>query len=399
MHEHAELGVAAHWRYKEGGPNDPAFDRKVAVMRQLLDAGEDRLDDETLLESFQSATSEDRVYALTPKGQVIDLTLGATVLDFAYHVHTEVGHHCRGAKVNGRIVPLTYQLATGERVEILTGKEPRPSRDWLNPRLGFIHGARARAKVRHWYKREGHDEHLRQGRELVESELKRMGLAVADLDGVPARFQYRSLEDLFAAVGNGDLAVAQVASAAERLRNDRERPDDDGLVVRKPKADPGAANRRVSDVTIEGVGGLMTNMARCCQPLPGDPVVGYITRGRGVTIHRDDCRNVLRWQAEDSQRLLQVRWGARPEARYRAGVLIRAFNRRELFKDISSALASADINVTDMSSRPWGKGDETEIRLHLQVRTYEQLSELLTRLGSIRNVMEVSRLREKSQLP
>jgi GTP pyrophosphokinase len=310
MNDHAELGVAAHWRYKEGGPNDPAFDRKVAVMRQLLDPGDEVLDDEALLESFQSATSEDRVYALTPKGQVIDLALGATVLDFAYHVHTEVGHRCRGAKINGRIVPLTHSVATGDRVEILTGKESRPSRDWLNPRLGFIHGARARAKVRQWYKRESHDEHLREGREVVESELKRMGLAASDLQGVPERFQYRSLDDLYAAVGSGDIAVSQVASAAERLRVAREVPDPESLVRVTPKAAQQPATKRSGDLTIEGVGNLMTSMARCCQPLPGDPVVGYVTRGRGVTIHREDCRNVLRWQGEESPRLLQVRWGA-----------------------------------------------------------------------------------------
>ncbi|MEJ2534662.1 MAG: bifunctional (p)ppGpp synthetase/guanosine-3',5'-bis(diphosphate) 3'-pyrophosphohydrolase [Gammaproteobacteria bacterium] len=313
MNEHAELGVAAHWRYKEGGPNDPAFDRKVTAMRQLLDAGEGALDDESLLESFQAATSEDRVYVLTPRGEVIDLAQGATVLDFAYHVHTEVGHRCRGAKVNGRIVPLTQRVQNGDRVEILTGREPRPSRDWLNPRLGFIHGARARAKVRQWFKREGHEESLAQ-------------------------------------------------------------PSD--------------------GITIEGVGNLMTNLARCCQPVPGDPVVGYVTRGRGVTIHREDCANVLRWQTNEPHRLLQVHWGRKGDGRYRAGIRIQAFNRRDLFRDLSAVMAAAEVTVTDISSRRMEDSEMADIRLQVQVRNYEQLSELLSRISGVRNVVDARRLRE-----
>ncbi len=219
MNEHAELGVASHWRYKEGGPTDPAFDNKIAVMRQLLDSGDDKLDDESLLESFQTAVSEDRVYVLTPQGQVLDLALGATLLDFAYQVHTEVGHRCQGAKVNGRIVPLTYRLETGNRVEILTSKHPKPSRDWLNPRLGFIRGARARAKVRQWFRRESHEENLLQGKEVVEADLKRLGLTVADLESVPERFNFNTVDDLFAAVGNGDLTVSQVVHAVERYKD------------------------------------------------------------------------------------------------------------------------------------------------------------------------------------
>ncbi len=394
MHEHAELGVAAHWRYKEGGPTDPAFDRKIAVMRQLLDAGDEILDDETLLESFQSATSEDRVYVLTPRGQVIDLALGATVLDFAYHVHTEVGHRCRGAKVNGRIVPLTHKVATGDRVEILTSRDPRPSRDWLNPRLGFIHGARARAKVRQWFKRESHDENLRQGRDMIEAEFRRMGLTAADLEGVPERLHRKSLDDLYVAAGNGDLTVAQVASTAERLRSEQTEPVAEDLVRRASRRARADTQGVGGDITIEGVGNLMTSIARCCQPVPGDSVVGFITRGRGVTIHRDDCANVLRWQGEDSPRLLDVRWGQRQDARYRVGVLLRAFNRRELFRDISAVMVAADVTVLDIGSRASSGDEEVEIRLQLQVRNYEQLSEVLGRLSGIRNVLEARRLRE-----
>ncbi len=396
MNEHAELGVAAHWRYKEGGPNDPAFDNKVAVMRQLLDAGEDKLDDESLLESFQTAASEDRVYVLTPRGAVIDLALGATVLDFAYHVHTEIGHRCQGAKVNGRIVPLTHRLETGNRVEILTGKHPRPSRDWLNPRLGFIRGARARSKVRQWFRRESHEENLSQGRDLVEADLKRLGLLVADLEGVPERFNFNSVDDLYAAVGNGDLTVGQVVHAVERGKASEAEPTVEDLVTRTPKRRRNRAGQEGDDIVIEGVGNLMTRMARCCQPVPGDPVRGYITRGRGVAIHRDSCPNVLRWVREENPRLIQVRWRKQADSGYRVNLLLRAYNRRELIKDISSMMAASEVSVNDINSHQDDSTEEVNIRLQVTVRDYQQLSELLHRLNGIPNVFEACRLREKA---
>jgi len=396
MNEHAELGVASHWRYKEGGPNDPAFDNKIAVMRQLLDSGEEKLDDESLLESFQSAVSEDRVYVLTPQGQVLDLTLGATVLDFAYQVHTEVGHRCQGAKVNGRIVPLTQRLETGNRVEILTGKHPRPSRDWINPRLGYIRSARARSKVRQWFRRESHDQNLVQGRELIEADLKRLGLKMSDLEKVPERFNFSKMDDLFAAVGNGDLTVSQVVHAIERDKvKDTELTIED-LVSKTPKRRRTQEGKPVSDVMIEGVGNLMTSMARCCQPVPGDPICGYITRGRGVTIHRDDCPNALRWVREENPRLIQVRWRRHVDSGYRVNLLLRAYNRRELIKDISTMMSTADVSVTDINSHLDENTDEVNIRLQVQVRDYQHLSDLLSKLNTIPNVFEARRLTEKA---
>ncbi len=394
MNEHAELGVASHWRYKEGGPTDPAFDNKIAVMRQLLDSGDDKLDDESLLESFQTAVSEDRVYVLTPQGQVLDLTLGATVLDFAYQVHTEVGHRCQGAKVNGRIVPLTQRLETGNRVEILTGKHAKPSRDWLNPRLGFIRGARARSKVRQWFRRESHEENLRQGKEVVEADLKRLGLAVADLETVPARFNFNTVDDLYAAVGNGDLTVSQVVHAVERYKDKDAELTLEDLVSRTPKRRRTQEEKTASDITIEGVGNLMTSMARCCQPVPGDPVCGYITRGRGVTIHRDDCPNALRWVREDNPRLIQVRWRKQRDSGYRVNLLLRAYNRRELIKDISTMMATADVSVTDINSHLDEATEEVTIRLQVAVKDYQHLSDLLNRMNTIPNVFEARRLTE-----
>jgi GTP pyrophosphokinase len=394
MHEHAELGVAAHWRYKEGGPTDPAFDNKIAIMRQLLDSTDEGLDDQSLLDSFQSATSEDRVYVLTPQGQVVDLTAGSTVLDFAYHVHTEVGHRCRGAKVNGRIVPLTHVVDTGDRVEILTGKNPRPSRDWLNPRLGYINGARARSKVRQWYKRESRDDNLRAGREALENEARRVSIALSDLKAILERFKMKSADDLFVAVGNGDLTTGQIFNALARMKAEQAPPQAEDLVTRAPVRQRGARAKGRDDVIIEGVGNLMTTMAKCCHPVPGDPVAGYVTQGRGVTIHREDCGQVVHWRAENSPRLLMVQWGEKPETKYSVIVLIRAYDRRDLIRDISTVLSTAETQVTDISSRLDETLDEVTIRLKVRVKDYEQLSDLLSRLSNVSNVIEARRLRQ-----
>jgi GTP pyrophosphokinase len=326
---------------------------------------------------------------------VLDLALGATVLDFAYQVHTEVGHRCQGAKVNGRIVPLTYRLETGSRVEILTGKHAKPSRDWLNPRLGFIRGARARAKVRQWFRRESHEENLQQGKEVVEADLKRLGLTVADLETVPERFNFNTVDDLFAAVGNGDLTVSQVVHAVERYKDKEVVLTVEDLVSRAPKRRRTQEDKKVSDITIEGVGNLMTSMARCCQPVPGDQICGYITRGRGVTIHRDDCPNALRWVREDNPRLIQVRWRKELDSGYRVNLLLRAYNRRELIKDISTMMATSDVTVTDINSHVDEDTEEVSIRLQVTVKDYQHLSDLLNRLNTIPNVFEARRMADE----
>jgi GTP pyrophosphokinase len=396
MHEHAELGVAAHWRYKEGGPNDPAFDNKIAIMRQLLDSSDDEMDDQSLLDSFSSATSEDRVYVLTPQGQVMDLSAGSTVLDFAYQVHTEVGHRCRGAKVNGRIVPLTHVVSTGDRVEILTGKQPNPSRDWLNPKLGYINGARARAKVRQWYKRESRDENLQAGKEALEAEGRRMSADLKGLKDILERFNLGNSDDLYVAIGSGDLTTGQVFNALARQKASETEPQAEDLVSRAPvrqRSDQAAGS---DDIVIEGVGNLMTTMAKCCHPVPGDRVVGYVTRGRGVTIHREDCGQVVHWQAENSPRLLRVNWGSKPATSYSVEIMVRAFDRRDLIRDISTVLSTSETQVTDIRSRLDETLDEVSIHLKVRVRDYEQLSELLSRLGSVANVIEARRLRHSA---
>ncbi|MFU8878430.1 MAG: RelA/SpoT family protein, partial [Wenzhouxiangellaceae bacterium] len=353
MHEHAELGVAAHWRYKEGGPRDAALEQRIGMMRQLIEGSEDAQDDQTLIDSFESMTSEDRVYVLTPRGDVIDLAQGATALDFAYHVHTEVGHRCRGAKVNGRIVPLTHVLANGDRVEIMTGKEPRPSRDWLNPQLGYLRSGRARGKVRHFFRALAFEDNLAAGRAAVEAELKRLDLENAKLAPVARHFHLRGEDELLAAVGAGDFTAAQVAQAVLR-----DQPRDEDEVVRIPVSrQPAGAIATAGDrVRIEGIGNLMYQLARCCRPVPGDAIAGFITRTRGISIHRADCRQYLRLTEKEPERRIRVDWStSESRERYPVRILIQAWDRRDLIRDIGTTLSNMNASVRAMQA---GRGDQ-----------------------------------------
>lgn len=390
MHRHAELGVAAHWRYKEGGPRDSGLEKRIGVMRQLLEGSEHDGDDASLLEDFQNLTTEDRVYVLTPKGEVRDLSAGATPLDFAYLVHTEVGHRCRGARVNGRIVPLTTALKNGDRVEILTAKEPRPSRDWLSPRLGYIHTARARSKVRHWFKMAHYDENLVAGRAALEAEFRRLDLDFDQAAEVLDHFNFRRVDDLCVAVGCGELGASQVAHAVERKHPER-RLEAATIPVSKPApARPGKG----SDIQIEGVGNLMHNMAQCCQPVPGDDIAGYITRARGVSIHRQDCRQFINLQRQSPERVIQVRWVNQAAGRYPARILIEAWDRRELIRDVSGLLAGENVNVTAMNASRQDDTEQVRIDLTVQVDDFDQLASLLSRMQSIQGVTTARRVRE-----
>ncbi|MBS0569925.1 MAG: bifunctional (p)ppGpp synthetase/guanosine-3',5'-bis(diphosphate) 3'-pyrophosphohydrolase, partial [Proteobacteria bacterium] len=312
MHAHAEGGVAAHWRYKEGGGADAEFERKVAWMRQLLEAKGEADDDGALLAGFRTDILEDRVYLLTPQGQVMDLSSGATVLDFAYHVHTDVGHRCRGAKVNGRIVPLGFQPVSGDRVEILTGKTIEPRRDWLAPQHGFLNTHRAQQKVRNWFRHADLAANLAAGRAILDRELKRLALGNADVEALPAKFQHKTLEDFLIALALGEITAGQVARALHETHTPPPVP--------APQA-PRPPRRGKDAVVIEGVGNLLTVLARCCQPLPGDAIAGYITRGKGVSIHRADCASFARLRARDPARAIEVEWGGARAQAYDVDVL------------------------------------------------------------------------------
>jgi GTP pyrophosphokinase len=388
MHRHAELGVAAHWRYKEGGPRDDALEKRIGAMRQLLEAQEDGDDDEALLENFSNLTTEDRVYVLTPKGEVRDLSAGATPLDFAYLIHTEVGHRCRGARVNGRIVPLTYCLRNGDRVEILTGNEARPSRDWLVPRLGYIGTARARAKARQWFRQANQEENLAAGKHSVEAEFRRLDIDLDEIRRVMERFNATRVEDLYVSVGAGEVTATQVARAVERLHA-RERKEDEGIAVQRRPVESGSDD----DVRIEGVGSLLHQMARCCQPVPGDAIAGYITRGRGVSIHRQDCKQFRNLQRRQPERVLDVRWSSGPRSRYPSRIIVEAWDRHELIKDIGTLLAAEKVNVTAMNAHQPEAGGSVKIELTVQVEDFDQLAALLNRLQTIPSVTDAKRLR------
>jgi GTP pyrophosphokinase len=386
MHEHAELGVAAHWRYKEGktAASESEFERKIAWMRQLLE-GKEGDDDGSLLAGLSTELIEDRVYVLTPQGQVIDLPRGGTVLDFAYHVHTEVGHRCRGAKVNGRIVPLTYQPRSGDRVEILTGKVSEPRRDWLLANAGFLASARARDKVRAWFHRLDHARNVQAGKEMLEKELKRLALHQHDLGAVLARLRLQKLEDLYVAVALGDIGPSQVARVLhEQSQPGEPEPGKTAAPLAKPPRPP-------RGFTIEGVGNLMIQLARCCQPVAGDAIVGYLTQGRGVTVHRDNCRGLAALTARHPERMLPVEWGRQGEQSYSVDILVRAYDRKWLLKDLTNVIGAGNAHILALDSRVDAARGLAELKFTLKVSDYGQLGDLMSRLAAVPGVSEARR--------
>ena len=391
MHEQAELGVAAHWRYKETGGSAAgkgagrAFERKIAWMRQLLEqAGDGR--DEGLAGALDAELVEERVYALTPRGEVVDLPQGATPLDFAYHVHTEVGHRCNGAKVNGRIVPLQTVLRSGDRVEIMTGKEPDPKRDWLLPANGFLASGRSRDKVRAWFHKLDRSRNLQAGRELLERELKRLGLHQAELAPVARRFHAETVDDLYIQVALGDVGPNQVVRVLHELQHAAE-PAAPAL----PRPPPRRAPRKdPAGFTVQGVGNLLVQLARCCQPVPGEPIAGYLTRSRGVTVHRAGCASFARLAAAQPQRVLPVEWGSSGGG-YEVDVAITGVDRKWLLKDVTTLVAQEDAHLSDIRSEV-GSNGRAQLQLKLRVSDYGQLSTLLGKLDALPGVEQARRL-------
>jgi len=386
MHEHAELGVAAHWRYEDGSAPDPGIEQRIAWLRQVLEWKDDPDELGGFLDRFQAEVLHERVYVITPKGQVVDLPHGATPLDFAYHIHTEVGHRCRGAKVDGRIVPLNHELRTGQQVEILTTRQGTPSRDWLNPHLGYLKTARARAKVRHWFRQQDHDKNLAAGREVFERELKRLGVQNPDTERLVKRFHVARLDDLLAAIGRGDVTTGQIARALQ------------DIMPREPQAElplggagAPAKTEGKDDVRIQGVGNLLTQTAGCCKPVPYDPIIGYITRGRGVTVHRRDCRNMLRLAGEERARLVDVNWSGRVEQTYPVDVHVSAYDRQGLLRDITTVVANERVNVLTLDADTDAATQTVSIRLRLEVTDLGHLSRVMDRLTQLSNITEVRR--------
>jgi GTP pyrophosphokinase len=398
MHEHAELGVAAHWRYKEGAESSTAeFERKINWMRQLLDNrdADGDGDDQALVAGFSTELLEDHVYLLTPKGQVIELPANSTVLDFAYMVHTQVGHRCRGAKVNGRIVPLTFQPRSGDQVEVLTGKEEHPNRHWLDAQAGYLNAPRARAKVRAFFNQLDLAQNLSAGRDLLERECKRLGLQELPLEALCAHFNIRKTDEFLTQIALGDLTMGQISRAVHEMEAKKAPTQEansklkQGIVKPLRKKEPKLGK---DAVVIEGVGNLMVAMANCCKPLPGDAIIGFITRGRGLAVHRSDCKDLKHLASVEPERILAVQWGGAPGQKYRVQFRLQAFDRQGLLRDVGTVLAEAKLSVQGSSTRLIPEESVAEMDYTIEVTDFDQLSRLFAKLRSLPNVLEVKRI-------
>lgn len=392
MHEEAELGVCAHWRYKgtDVRNSSSSYEEKIAWLRQVLEWQEEVGDVSEIAQQLSADIGADRIYVFTPDGHVVDLPNGATPVDFAYRVHTEVGHACRGAKVNGRIVPLTYPLRTGEQVQILTSNNPAPSRDWLNPSLGYIQTSRSRAKVVHWFKEQDRDQNIIDGRILLEDELRRLSIGDVAFKDLAEQSNYQTSDDMFAAIGAGDLKPTHVAHIAQKLLQPKEQQLDLGLSIPKK---PARQQRSTDDVQIKGVGRLLTTMANCCSPLPGDPIVGYITVGRGVSIHRQDCMNVLQLQDMEPNRIIEVSWSQAPDAVYAVAIEVQAYDREGLLRDITTILANERVNLTGVNTYSDKAENTAMITIMMEVDSLESLGKVLAKVKQLPNIIDVRRKR------
>ncbi len=390
MHEHAELGVAAHWTYKEGGSRDQQYERKIEWVRRLLEPQESSESDRDFLERMNADLFEDRVYALTPKGVVVDLPRGATPLDFAYHVHTDLGHRCRGAKANGRIVPLTHPLKNGEVIEIITGKQLSPSRDWMAPEQGYLVSPRNRAKVRAWFRKLDVADNRSAGRAIAERELARIGAKPEQLAAVVRELKLQDMDQLHQLLGEGELTVTQLVQAAERLLA----PPAESL-IRMPRPARKAAGRRKpgSLVEIEGVGDLPITLARCCGPIRPQPITGYVTLGRGVTIHRSDCPSLIRMRAVKPDRVLNVEWSSgSADAGLAVRLAVSAYDRRGLVRDITDVLAVEQLSIEELTTTTDKASGTAHLTVSFAVRDLEQLARVLRRLSAVPNVIHARRV-------
>jgi len=381
MHENAEYGIASHWRYKEGGRgmSNKVYEERINWLRSMMEWRSEVKDAHEFVEGMKTDVFQDRVYVFTPRGDIIDLSAGSTPIDFAYHVHTDIGHRCRGARVNGKLVPLYQELKTGDQVEILTAKRGGPSRDWLNSNLGLVRTQRARSKIKTWFKKQEVEQNLTQGRTTIERELQRLGISDMNFETMARSLGFKTPEEFFIAIGCGDLSTSRVIS---RFSETEENPD--VLVPGKQVKETTSTD----SVDVVGLKGLLSQMAKCCRPMPGDEIVGYITRGRGATIHRQDCPNILR--RKDKERLLQVSWG-KVERTYPIPIKVKAYDRQGLMGDISTLLDGEGVNIGTVSVN-FNKS-LAELNLVVEVKNLDQLSRVLTRIENLPNVMEAQRVR------
>nr|BEL00152.1 bifunctional (p)ppGpp synthetase/guanosine-3',5'-bis(diphosphate) 3'-pyrophosphohydrolase [Dehalococcoides mccartyi] len=381
MHHIAEYGVAAHWRYKTAGKEDVNFEDRVGWLRQLIEWHRDMRGAEEFLESVKTDIFNDQVFVFTPKGEIKDLAKGATPIDFAYRIHTELGNRCIGAKANGRLVPLDYQLKNGEVVEIVTTKKDRgPSRDWLNVNMGYIKTHHAREKILAWFKKQERTENLDRGRELLEKELKHIGIKTVDRDALAKTFKYENADEFLMAIGYGAVSVHQVSM---KLLSQQEQP----RVVTPPTQTTKPTSQ--SSVSVMGTGSLLTNIAKCCNPVPGDDIIGYVTRNRGVTVHRQDCHNIL--HEEERERLVSVDWGMPKEELYPASIRIQAWDRVGLVRDVSTVVAEEKISILSMTVTE-NDDKTTTLAMTTQIKSLSQLTRLMAKLEGIRGIISINRV-------
>ena len=395
MHEESELGVAAHWQYKEGDSGrSGGYDAKIAWLRQILDWQDEMTDTAQLAADFKNQIFEERIYVFTPLGKLIDLPQGSTPIDFAYRVHTDVGHRCRGAKANGRIIPLTEALETGQRIEILTSKSGEPSRDWLSEHSGYIKSQQAKNKVHQWFKRQDKEKNIIAGKSLLENEIRKNGFEKEASQNaystVVKQFNFNHKEELFAAIGSGDKGIHQVINAFRDCLSEKIVIDRNTVLKRKPKI---AKRSESSDILVEGVGNLLTRMAACCKPVPGDEICGYVTLSRGIMIHRCDCRYLLASKNRSPEKILQVTWTSQVNKNYLIDLVIMAYDRKGLLSDVTALLSHEKISVTSLNTKVNQRKLEVKIDIQVQVYNLEVVSRLITLLEQLNNIIGVRRSR------
>jgi guanosine-3',5'-bis(diphosphate) 3'-pyrophosphohydrolase len=380
MHQNAEYGIASHWRYKEGGKSsNKVYEDRINWLRSMMEWRSEVNDAQEFVEGMKTDVFQDRVYVFTPRGDIFDLSAGSTPIDFAYHVHTDIGHRCRGARVNGKLVPLYQDLKTGDQVEILTAKRGGPSRDWLNPNLGLVKTQRARTKIKAWFKKQEDEQNIAQGRSTLERELQRLGITEMSFETMARDLGFKTPDELFIALGCGDLSMSRV------LRRFSETEESTDVLVAGPQT---TTKTSTDKVEVVGLKGLLSQMARCCNPMPGDQIVGYITRGRGATIHRQDCPNML--QRKDKERFLQVNWGTM-ESTFPVPIKVKAYDRQGLMGDISTLLDTEGINIVSVTVNT--ARTYADLSLVVEVKNLDHLSRILTRIENLPNVMEAHRVK------
>ena len=383
MHQDAELGVAAHWRYKEGTTSSRSgYEERINWLRKILLWQEEVAESGNLVEELRSQVLDDRVYVFTPSGDVVDLPFGSTPLDFAYYIHSNVGHRCIGAKIAGRIVPFTYELQMGDQVEILTGKHSNPSRDWMHPGLGYVYSSRARAKIQTYFKKQDKGKNLQAGKELLDRELNKLNIESKLASDAVSRFNMQNIDDLYAAIGGGDIRIMQVVHFLQQ----KYVPEPE-LKIRAKK--PQSAKLKKDSIVVEGVGNLLNQIAGCCQPLPGESILGYITQGRGVSVHREDCEQLNHLLDEQPERQIEVNWASNLHAAFQTKVHVLSDDRAGVLRDVTTVIANEQVSLLGVNSISDTKLNRAKIELSLEVKDLSCLSKAMSRLQLIKGVTEV----------